>query len=437
MNKKLMLGLSAAASAGLFWACGDGKIITFDEDPDNGNMAIIMDTDSTALGVLIQGAVTSSCENAIDKNVCIAMASPNGSGAVGAVSSSSIASPTSSIAAVTPTSTGSGTTQTGGNIVINSSPSGTTTSSPSNGSNTGNNTAASSSSPAAAAATGDPNAWGTCVANATNNAIKKGSAVQWKLSLDNTKVPGGNGVLMGGTFTWTFEGAEVPTISGTGMNYLSPSNVKYPTSGTFGASVSISYNGQSNTIACTPLEVTGAEVSGCVCSPSAAKLDIATSPNVTWTVSGCKSEEATFTYAWSDGFVGNESVTAALPKKGTYAPTVVVKNADNGLMNVTCGEVIATDANDPDYVISQNQIAGAVKIPAGNTIVQLKIGSQSSTVFCKVDRADSPTGAISGTVNGSAIAGNDYVTVQLAAGSVVAGGTLEFTVDVPATCGIQ
>ena len=199
-----------------------------------------------------------------------------------------------------------------GNVPVLSSPSHQNpASSPS-----GQTTATSSS-----AAPVDPNAWGTCAANTTTNSIKKGASVQWKLALDNTKVDAA--IMTSGSYSWTFQDGS-PDKATVQKSLTSPS-ITYATSGEKTASVVVSYQGKTNTIQCTPLDVTGAEVTGCSCIPSESQIDIATQPRVTWSVTKCSSTETTFSYEWSDGLVGTNSATGDLNTKGTFAPTVKVK----------------------------------------------------------------------------------------------------------------
>jgi hypothetical protein len=429
MTNKLMFGLAAASSAGLFWACGSGDILEIQQSDKFVEYALV--DDSTAVDGYVQRALAQYCGG---NEECMKASQPGRGSGNTAVSSSS-AGPTSPYAASSSSATNNQQQQqtpiSSGNVSIVSSPSQQTpTSSPNL---TPVQTASSSS---AAPVNADPNAWGTCAANASNNAIQKGKSVQWKVSLDNNKAPGGVSIITQGTFSWTFEDGDPATKSGQGSSFQSVL-VKYDKSGLKNASVTVSYNGQSNTMQCTPLNVTGAEVSGCVCTPSATEVDVAVNGTVTWTVSGCKSSDPTYAYEWSDGLQGTNAAGGVLTAKGTYAPTVTVKNSDNGMQVVTCGAVTAVDANNPDYVIKQTQGTGAIKLPAGKTNVSLEVDAYNNQVFCQVARTDSPSGQITGTVNNVAISGADYVTASMAAGSLKKGASLLFDLSVPATCGVQ
>lgn len=435
MNNKLMFGLAAASSAGLFWACGSGDILEIQQSDKFVEYALI--DDSTAVDGYVQRAVAMFCDSAAPGNqaACLQDLQPkHGNG--NAAASSSSAGPTSPYAASSSSATNNQQQQnpiSSGNVPIASSPSQQNPTSSVNPTPVQPKQSSSSAAPVAA----DPNAWGTCAANTSNNAIQKGKSVQWKVNLDNSKAPGGVSIITQGSFSWTFEDGDPATKSGTGSSFQSVL-VKYEKSGVKNASVTVSYNGQSNTMQCTPLNVTGAEVSGCACTPSATEVDVA--PNgaaVTWTVSGCKSSDPTYTYEWSDQLQGTNAAGGMLTAKGTYAPTVTVKNSDNGMQVVTCGAVTAIDSNNPDYIIKASEAAGAIKLPAGKTTVSLQASGRNNTVFCNVARTDSPTGALNGTVNGAKLAGADYISTTVAAGTLAPGKTLVFDLDVPATCGIQ
>lgn len=430
MTNKLMFGLAAASSAGLFWACGSGDILEIQQSDKFVEYALV--DDSTAVDGYVQRALAQYCGG---NEECMKASQPGRGSGNTAVSSSS-AGPTSPYAASSSSTTNNQQQQqtpiSSGNVSIVSSPSQQNPTSSVNPTPVQPTQSSSSAAPVNA----DPNAWGTCAANASNNAIQKGKSVQWKVSLDNNKAPGGVSIITQGSFSWTFEDGDPATKSGQGSSFQSVL-VKYDKSGVKNASVTVSYNGQSNTMQCTPLNVTGAEVSGCVCTPSATEVDVAVNGTVTWTVSGCKSSDPTYIYEWSDGLQGTNAAGGVLTAKGTYAPTVTVKNSDNGMQVVTCGAVTAIDANNPDYIIKASEAAGAIKLPAGKTTVSLQASGRNNTVFCNVARSDSPTGALNGTVNGAALKGADYVSTTVAAGSLAPGKTLVFSLDVPATCGIQ
>ena len=91
-----------------------------------------------------------------------------------------------------------------------------------------------------------------------------------------------------------------------------------------------------------------------------------------------------------------------------------------------------------EYVIKASNEYGEVKLPSGSSVVVYEYeGYNNGSIYCKVDRADSPSGYLNGSVNDVTIKGGDYISVRLPAGTLVPGARLEFTLDVPATCGVM
>lgn len=426
MNRKLTFGLASVSFAGLFWACGSGEIMKYDQQTD-GVQAFLIENNKDAVDDIVRRAAVQFCDSVAPGDPECVGKLQQGQGNAAVATSSSSAGPTSPYA----TTSSSAPNQqqqnpiSSGNIPITSSPTPQNPTSSGVNPNPQTNPASSSSAPVAA----DPNAWGTCAANATGNAIKKGGQVQWKLSLDQGKVPGGTSAITQGTFSWTFQDGDPATYSGKGASYLNPL-VKYQTSGPKNASVTVTSNGQTNNIQCTPLDVTGADVTGCVCTPSATQVDVAVNGTVTWTVSGCKSSDATFSYVWSDGLSGTNSAGGVLTTKGTFAPTVTVKNNDNGMQVVTCGAVTAIDANNPDYVIKIAGQQGQIDLPASKVTVSLEVDAYNGKIICNSN------GPISGTVNSTTqLSGNYYVSVPM--NGLKKGTQLVFELASPAKCGVE
>ena len=456
MNKKLMFGLAAASFASLFWACGEGDIEMYDDDDRMVALTLGLD-DGTDTTHLLDGTILAAleiyCQDTIKDQAGNPVLDAEGNAQLGAVneecmekakpgnleteaasssSESSVKNPykVSSSSAFSPFGGGSQQQNptSSGNVTVLSSPSQQgTTSSP--GGNHGSQTTPSSSS----AIPVDPNAWGTCAANTTTNSIKKGASVQWKVNLDKDKVDAA--IMTSGSFAWTFQDGN-PGTATVQKSVTSPS-VSYATSGEKTASVVVSYQGKTNTIQCLPLNVTGAEVTGCSCIPSESQIDIATQPRVTWSVTKCSSTETTFSYKWSDGLIGDNSASGDLNVKGTFAPTVTVKNADNGMMTVQCGAVTAIDSNNPDYVIKVAGQQGEIELPAGKkvtVVVDVTLnGGGNPKVICNAD------GPIGGTVNGTSFqaGASYYATLQLPAGTIKKGAQLVFELTSPAKCGVE
>ena len=429
MNRKLIFGLASAGFASLFWACGSGDILEIQQD--DRFLLITLNDDPNMVDGYVQRGVTAYCnaEAGANSEQCIKELQP---GHINNNTASSSSATNQNNPAQTRSSSGTfnpfgnnnqqqnPTSAENVNIVSSPSQQQNPTSSP-NIQPASHATVTSSS-----AVVADPNAWGTCAANSTTNSIKKGASIQWKVALDNTKVTAS--MLSSMTYAWTFQDGT-PATATVQKSATSPS-VSYSTSGIKSASVTLTNGGQTNTIQCTPLNVTGAEVSGCTCTPSATQVDVAVSGDVTWTVSGCKSTDQTFSYEWSDGLIGQASAGGRLSTKGTYAPTVTVKNSDNGMQTVTCGAVTAIDGNHPDYIIKTAGQQGEIDLPAGNVTVVLEVDAYNGKVICNAN------GPISGTVNTSTVLnGNYYVSVAMS--GLKKGAQLVFNLSSPAKCGVE
>ena len=432
MNRKLFSGLAVAGFASLFWACGSGDIVetnvldelqlaSYNENPE-------------ALESFILQAVTASCSDTVlnpdgtqtinvDES-CVNAAKP-GSLNEGSPTESSSSSPKQNSPYTNRSSSGtfnpfqqnptsSGNPGSTSSLGQTHNPSSTPSLQP-----TSNATTSSSAAPA------DPNAWGTCAANTKTNSIKKGASVQWKIAFDNSKVSAN--IMTGASYSWTFQDGNPATME---TKTYTSNSVSYATSGSKDASVTVSFQGKTNTIKCTPLDVTGAEIKSCVCNPNVTQADVASQTPVTWTVSGCASTDANFTYVWSDQLQGGNAASAVLTAKGTYAPSVTVKNGDNGMMTVQCGAITAIDSNHPDYVVKTAGQQGEIDLPAGQVTVLLQVDAYNGKVICNAD------GPISGTVNTTTVLnGSYYVSVPMS--GLKKGAQLVFELSTPAKCGVE
>ncbi len=270
---------------------------------------------------------------------------------------------------------------------------------------------------------------GTC--GPEKDVVERDETVMWKF----TRGPEINTVqLINASFSWTFEGGTPATVQVKGASG-NIQDVQYATSGDHSASLVVSMGASTYNLTCSPVHVNGDPITGCKCSTSAASVDYTSTPEVAWSVTGCVSASVPFTYNW-DGTDGSDTFTKSFyAPTASYAPVLEVGNADNTVVDVTCTAVKVTDG--PSYEIVATQNAGAIKLPAGTSTVTLKVDAYNNTVFCNVAREDSPTGALDGSVNNVAINGADYISVSMPAGTLVNGATLEFYLDVPATCGVQ
>ena len=171
--------------------------------------------------------------------------------------------------------------------------------------------------------------------------INKGSSVKWKFSgnlsagykaIDFAKA----------TFAWSFPGGSpsadaIPSTSAA---------ITFPTSGTANATLTLTMqDGKSEVIQCSPLQVNGDPITGCMCAPVGVtgSVDFTAQPDVSWAVTGCTSASEIISYTW-DGVEGTENTytkTFVAAQSG-YAPTLKIENSDKTLIEVTCPAVAAT-----------------------------------------------------------------------------------------------
>ena len=241
--------------------------------------------------------------------------------------------------------------------------------------------------------------------------------------------------MLSANLKWSTPGATPESLDGKGAKFMSDT-VKYATSGQHTATLSLSTAKGSFNLNCAPVQVNGTKITGCKCETAAKSVDFKTTPGVEWGVSGCSTgADLVLSYEW-DGAPGAASFTKTFTAAtDAYAPKLYVKNNDNTMIEVTCPSVKITDG--PEFEITTTQGAGAIKLPKGTSDVFLNVDALHNTVFCNVSRDDSPSGALNGTVNKTAIKGSDYIAVSMPAGMLVKGAMLEFTLSVPATCGVQ
>lgn len=227
-------------------------------------------------------------------------------------------------------------------------------------------------------------------------------------------------------YAWNFGAGAIPATDATPST---SAPVTYTNSGIAVASVTVTIGGASETIQCSPLQVNGDPIMGCKCTAEAASVDFTATPDVTWSVTGCTSVSSPLTYNWNGadgGATFTNSFTAAM---ASYAPTLKVGNADNTVIDVPCSAVRVTEG--AEYVIKEFGSGGAIDLPAGSSIVVLETEGHSNMVFCNAN------GSVNGSVNKEKIYGQYYVSIRMTAGTLVPGARLEFTLDVPATCGVM
>lgn len=402
MNKKLFFGIiSIAFIAGIFVACGEGAIEAYNTD-DNvadltfGNSLDIKKSETACqanpecLEKLNQVQPTSSAEPP----------PPSSSEEPVLISSSSVMFPTSSSSLITITSSSS--------III--PPSSSTI------------VIVSSSS----VITPEGGLAGTC---SPSPAIAElGQSVTWSFNKDpSISVT----QIMAATFDWVFEGASVDTFSAKGAIGITKA-VSYTTSGPH--TTSLSTNGTAP-IACTPVQVNGAKITGCKCLVDNASPDVAAGGEAIWTVSGCTSTANITGYTWNGGELGAVETSSHVftEKDETFAPTVTVSNDDNTVQAVACPAAIAIDATQPDYELDADNTT--IDLPAGLSTVVMNLPvdwhittAGTCTFSCNCN------GTCSGTVDGEPLTGSYYATATIPITSTINGYGLAVELGQAMTC---
>jgi len=411
MNKKLFFGIiSIAFIAGIFVACGEGAIEAYNTD-DNvadltfGNSLDIKKSETACqanpecLEKLNQVQPTSSAEPP----------PPSSSEEPVLISSSSVMFPTSSSSLITITSS----------TTIILPPSSSTI------------VIVSSSS----VITPEGGLAGTCTPEPA--IAELGTSVTWSFKKDPSVTPQ---QVIAASYDWIFEGASIETFSGKGITGLTKA-VTYSTSGPHTTSLSI--NG-TTPIACTPVQVNGAKITGCKCLVDNASPDVAAGGIANWTVAGCASTANITGYTWNGGALGDVLTTSHTfaAKDETFTPTLTVSNDDNTVQVVACPAATAIDATKPDYEMTASGDSVTFEGNVDATIV-MNLPSNwhnnettgTCTFACQVNRSGG-SGAISGTVDKVAITGSDYVTAKIPITSTINGYALKLVVDVGTNAGV-
>lgn len=232
-------------------------------------------------------------------------------------------------------------------------------------------------------------------------------------------------------FDWIFEGGSLGAFSGKGVSGITKS-LTYSVSGPHTTSLSI--NGAA-TIACTPLQVNGAPITGCECVIDKVSPDVSKDAVSTWTVAGCASTANITGYTWNGGTLGDvlTSSHTFVAKGETFTPTLTVSNDDNTVKTVTCPSAKAIDASLPDYeLLDQNK---AIGLPVGLSTVVMNLpanwhnGTEGfSTFSCNCE------GACSGSIDGDLLTGNYYATASIPITSTINGYGLAVDLGQAMTC---
>ena len=139
------------------------------------------------------------------------------------------------------------------------------------------------------------------------------------------------------TYAWTFGADADPTDVLVQKNRTTEA-ITYKVAGKKTASVIVTMpDGATEPVICDDLQVNGDPITDCACAPTSEKsLNIEKNAIATWAVTGCKTTSLPLTYEWeadiaADGANGGYQFTAA----GTKAPVVTVHNTDSTAVKVT------------------------------------------------------------------------------------------------------
>lgn len=413
MNQKILFGIITIVSiAGIFVACGEGEINSFNADDQVAAISIKSSLDEQKSLIACQADVDCQDQlNVVLPPMSSAEPPPPSSSEVPVLSSSSvIVPPLSSSPIIIASSSSIIIPPSSSAIVIVSSSSVIT--------------------PEGALA-------GTC---SPSPAIAElGQSVTWSFNRDpSISVT----QIMAATFDWVFEGASVETFSAKGATGLTKA-VSYTTSGTH--TTMLATNGAAP-ITCTPVQVNGAKITGCKCLVDNASPDVAAGGEAIWTVSGCTSTATITGYTWNGGELGAVETSSHVftEKDETFAPTLSVSNDDNTVQVVACPVAKAIDATLPDYeMTASGNTAGVTFEGDVDATIVMNLpqswhnGTTGTCTFaCQVNRGSGGSGAISGTVDKVAITGSDYVTASIPITSTISGYALKLVVDVGTNAGV-
>ena len=182
------------------------------------------------------------------------------------------------------------------------------------------------------------------------------------------------------TFNWIFGELANPAQS----NEASP-EVAYTQGGWHKAKLIVNEGmaTQSDTVVCSGVTVHGTPITGCECTTDA-KFLVTSSPEYSkaeWTVTGC-SGAAPFTYEWSSGGVGDDSVGVGSSSwTGDYAPYVVVTNRDGEYMVPTCQNVVVVKYMSFDCSLTGKTINVIYKGGANSYLPSVDLSIASGDYF--------------------------------------------------------
>ncbi len=203
---------------------------------------------------------------------------------------------------------------------------------------------------------------GSCAPIASPVDKNVAGAAQFKF-IPNTTTSGYNATAFANaTYDWNY-GPNSSEPSGTAKN--TSDKVTYSASGAVTASVTVTMkDGSSELITCKELQVNGDPITGCACTTDAdGTVDYTATPDVTWSVTGCKSASAVNSYAW-DGVAGTaltftKTFTEA---QAGWAPKLKVGNSDKTVIDVTCPAVKTSKGPEYQLAFEGDQIPSSSKL---------------------------------------------------------------------------
>lgn len=365
----------------------------------------------------------------------ISSSEPDETSSDGKTVSSSSAEETSSESAKSSSSSGKGTSSSSGKASsssekVTSSSSAKSSSSVKASSSSGKSESSSSTGTASSSSEVPP--FGTC--SATQSVAELGANVVWTFTWNT-----GSGLsvqdITSATYDWTLEGGTPATATKTSAT------TTYSTSGQKTASISVTTRGITQKIDCTPVNVNGAPITGCMCVGTNLTPDVSQGEQASWTLSGCKTIANIIGYTWTGATADATGVVATAPvsAKGDRVTGVSVKvaNDDNSIVTVTCEDAVAIDASSPSYELRSQD--DEVALPAGTSTVVMNlpedwhVTTEGNCLFACAFGAEPG----SGTVAGVALKEDHYTTASIPVSMTIGGYELEVTLTGAASCEVQ
>lgn len=415
-NKKLLFAFSAIGVAAGFWACGSGAI----ESPNaaDGTAQSLLESQ------LVEDPFGFSAQINKSKELCSAdveclneMAKANGKALEMSSSEEPVSSETvpQSSSAIAPSSSSKWQFSSMGPIGPQSSSSSTLP------------PVSSSSMPVGPQpVTG----LGSCApAKAT---VELGETMEWKFTAGDA-LKGNLTELMSIKYAWSFpEGT--PTTS----SDKTP-KVKYTQSGAKTATLKVTTSSGMEEIACTPVNVNGAPITGCKCVGTKLNPDVSAGESATWNATGCKTSGANITgYTWVGATADATGLEATAPvtKKGDVVTGVsfTVANDDNSKVTITCEDAKAIDSSLPDYELKAQNTG--ISLPAGKVTVIMNLPASwhnNETTGTCTFQCDGTNQQI--TVKAGGVSGTNYsVQLKIPISSTINGYALDVELSAAATC---